>query len=74
MTYSKARGTGQIINDGAPAAVAIKDDGVQVDNRVSSLDFAGAAVQATSDAVGNVTVTVEASGSATADVVDGGNF
>ena len=72
-TYSKALGTGMIINNGAPASVSVQDEGVQIVSRITSLDFEGAAVQAVADAVGNVVVKVDAK-AAVPDVIDGGNF
>lgn len=52
--------------------VAVKSEGGQISNNLTSIDFRGSAVHATSDTQGNVIVTVDASVMTV--IVDGGIF
>lgn len=69
---SKAYATGQFINTGAPAAISLEDEGVVLDNKILSMDFKGEGVEATSDTIGNVQITVPIT--ETVSFIDGGNF
>jgi hypothetical protein len=65
---TNAYATAQIINTGAPAAVELADEGVEIGTIISSLDFVGAGVVASSVA-GAVTVSIDLP-----EITDGGNF
>lgn len=65
---TNAYATAQIVNTGAPAAVELADEGIDISTIITSLDFVGDGV-VVSAVGGAVTVSV-----ALPAITDGGNF
>jgi hypothetical protein len=55
--------------EGAPANIDLEDEGVVVTTSITSLDFVGSAVSATSSISGAVEIQIDLP-----EIVDGGNF